>query len=133
MNGYRNSCLTFDFSIFMFSFCFPTLLLFFLTNLLLNQGLRWGDFTLVMGRLFEDMMGEDGASYGDRPACSKFARWVALAGGRVRRTQRSQLLNEVRQKETESEWLLGFFECYACACVCVYMFLRRRFICLFLI
>jgi len=58
------------------------------------EGLRWGDFALLLSRLFEEMSAEAAPSYLERPSCRKFSRWVALAGGRVRRTQRAELLNE---------------------------------------
>ena len=85
------------------------------------EGLRWGDFTLLMSQLFEvtlhlyfyffllfvrvarccqAMASENGNSYADRPSCVKYARWVALAGGRVRRTHRAELLNEVHGTST---------------------------------
>ena len=60
------------------------------------EGLRWNDFKIVVGHLFEDMLEQYGP-YQDRPACKMFAR-VALAGGRVRRTKRSDLLTTVEDK-----------------------------------
>lgn len=49
------------------------------------EGLRPSDFWLLMRQLRETMSGETGP-FAKRPSCRLWARWVSLAGGRVRGT-----------------------------------------------
>ena len=64
------------------------------------EGLRLTDFKLLIHELYDQMADEYGP-FAQRPSATKFARWVALAGGRVRRTQKEELLTEVEMEGAE--------------------------------
>ena len=54
-----------------------------------HEGLRKSDFRGLLNLLLEAME-QEGGPYRERPTCRLYARWVRLAGGRVRGTRRPE-------------------------------------------
>ena len=94
-------------------FAHPDIVLGFTILAYRYEGLRATDFGLALSALREQAEEQYGV-YNKRPACVEFARWVALAGGRVRGFSREQFefvkTESEKKKEKEQGAALMQFE-----------------------